>query len=112
MHLYPNQWGLVNHNWGFRQVVISLQYMQNPKSKDIWFSIFISAILAYLRLVGDTSGFKAERKPVVNSSKHRFIKMSFTFTVSVLLRASIFCRYKAEICDGLITGPAFWVRCI
>jgi len=28
MHLYPNWWVLVNHNWGFRQVVI--ENIRNP----------------------------------------------------------------------------------
>jgi hypothetical protein len=44
MRLYPNQCDLVNQNLGFRHLVISLQYMQNPKSQDSWF------LLLYLQL--------------------------------------------------------------
>jgi hypothetical protein len=34
------------------------------KMQDIWFLLLISAIVAHLRLVGDSKDFRTARKPV------------------------------------------------
>ena len=43
---------------------------ENMRMQDTWFLLVISAIVAHLRLVGETSSFKTDRKPVVYSRYH------------------------------------------
>jgi len=51
-------------------------------------------------------------QPKGSWGKQQIIQYTENWYGKRVYRASIFCRYKAEICDGLISGPAFWVRCI
>ena len=51
---------------------------ENMRIQDTWFLLVISAIVAHLRYVGDTSGFETGTKPVVNSRyQDRIVKIPY-----------------------------------
>ena len=70
--------------------------------QDICFLLLISAIVAYLRLVGDTAGFQADQKNVAHRSDHIY---NLALNIFPAVRSGLFAGKSTKFAhDSLVFG--------